>query len=191
MSQNIPYLARRARFLLRMTQGQFAEMFAVDPGTVSRWERGKALPAPEKLNRIRDINLSVVVMGTTKASPMMKYVARRCDLKRPVVVSKGVRQAILRLGVSEADLPGHIEQVLPVTPEEQGCLHALELIQQDPLWINRRAIFVETHCLSASFGWVDAMIIPANPEFALLEFVTAYHQDGPCGLRFVRPEDLD
>jgi transcriptional regulator with XRE-family HTH domain len=192
MPKTIPYRVRRARFLLGMTQSQFAELFEVNEGTVSRWERGKLVPAPEKLDRIRDINLSAVIEDATKASPVLKYAAHMDDLKHPVLVSKGVREAIRRLGISE-DMPSQPEEVLPATPEEHSCLHAFELIQQDRLWINRRTVYVETHCLSARFGWVDGVIAPLPfQDFALVEFAPSPpRRDGErISVRFRQPEDL-
>jgi transcriptional regulator with XRE-family HTH domain len=54
-----PYLVRRARLLMGMTQEAFCKEFDVDPGTVSRWERGKLKPAPHVWKRIREIALHV------------------------------------------------------------------------------------------------------------------------------------
>jgi transcriptional regulator with XRE-family HTH domain len=190
MSQNTHYLARRARFLLNMTQGQFAELFGVDDGTVSRWERGIVTPSPEHLIRLRDINAYAIFEEAVKASPVMKYVAHVNDLTHPVHISRGAREALKRLGLSERDLQEL--EVQPTNPEEHGALRALGLIQQDPLWIRRRVIYAEAHCVTARFGWVDAMIAPIHTQgLALVEWAKSSRADEEgFWVRLVRPTDL-
>ncbi len=190
MSGNTHYLARRARFLLNMTQAQFAELFEVDDGTVSRWERGRVTPSPEHLIRLRDINAHAIFDEVTKASPGMKYVAHVNDLTHPVHLSKGAREALKRLGLSERDVQEL--EVQPTNPEEHGALRALELIQQDPLWLKRRVVYAEAHCVSAYFGWVDAVVAPIHTQgIALVEWAKSPRADEEgFWVRLVRPTDL-
>jgi transcriptional regulator with XRE-family HTH domain len=188
MPQNIAFLVRRARFLLDMTQSQFAEMFEVDTETVSRWERGKIVPSTEAYAHIRDINIGVLDEAT-KASPVLKYLAYQSALTHPVAVSEGFRQAIRQLGVSDRDLGYHVKQVLPADPHELGCLHALELIQRDPKWRKHKPAYVELHCMSAHFGWLQALVVPIlYHSLVLVEFARS-SQVG-FWVHFVFPEDL-
>jgi transcriptional regulator with XRE-family HTH domain len=192
MPQNTHYLARRARFLQGMTQSQFAEEFGVDVSTVSRWERGIMDPAPQHLVRLRDINAYAIFEEAAKASPVMKYVAHVKDLTHPVHVSKGWRQAIERLGYRGRDLQAHFEEVQPATPEEHSALRALELIQQDPLWIKRRVVYAEAHCLTRNFGWVDGVVAPIHTQgLALVEWAKSLRADEEgFWVHLVRPTDL-
>ena len=57
MDVGVPFVVRRARLLIGMTQAEFAVLFEVDDGTVSRWKKGKLHPAPKVWKRIRDITL--------------------------------------------------------------------------------------------------------------------------------------
>ncbi len=79
--QTVPILSRRARLVMGMTQSEFAELFEVDDGTVSRWERGKLHPAPKVWKAIRKIALnSSFGDELVEASPVCKYVVRMHDL---------------------------------------------------------------------------------------------------------------
>jgi hypothetical protein len=57
MDVDVSFVVRRARLLMGMTQAEFAELFEVDDGTVSRCERGKLQPAPKVWKRNREITL--------------------------------------------------------------------------------------------------------------------------------------
>ena len=174
---DIPYLARRARLVLGQTQSQFAEQFEVDDGTVSRWERGKLRPSRAIIAKLREIVLRLSFMAGKElilASPILKFVSPIDDLKHPCVISKGIRAALKRAGVSE--LSG---------------AHALDMIQADPAWVNKRAVYAEAHCIAARLGaWVDVMVIPLPDEpLALTEFILSSPHGG-FWVRVVRFEDL-
>ena len=191
---DIPYLVRRARLVLGQTQSQFAEQFEVDDGTVSRWERGKLRPSPAIIAHLREIVLrSGFVAGKEliRASPILKCVSPIDDLKHPCVVSKGIRTALKRAGISDHDLSAHIKEVQVGASAELSGAHALDMIQADPAWVSRRAVYAEAHCFAVLLGvWADAMVIPLPDEpLALLEFMHSSPQGG-FWVRVVRFEDL-
>ena len=73
MDVGVPFVVRRARLLMGMTQAEFAGLFGVDDGTVSRWERGKLHPASKVWRRIRNITLkedSLRDEALVRASPV-------------------------------------------------------------------------------------------------------------------------
>jgi len=166
---------RRARLVLGQTQSRFAEQFEVDDGTVSRWERGKLRPSPAIIAHLREIVLrSGFVAGKEliRASPILKCVSPIDDLKHPCVVSMGVRIALKRAGISDHDLSAHIKEVQVGASADLSGAHALDIIQADPAWVGRRAVYAEAHCFAVLLGvWVDAMVIPLPDEpLALIEF---------------------
>ena len=76
------------------------------------------------------------------------------------------------------------------SPELSGT-HALDMIQADPAWVNKRAAYAEAHCIAARLGaWIEGMVIPLPDEpLALAEFILS----SPLGgfwVRVVRFEDL-
>jgi len=191
---DIPYLVRRARLVLGRTQSQFAEQFEVDDGTVSRWERGKLRPSPGIIGHLREVVLrSGFVAGKEliRASPILKCVSPIDDLKHPCVVSKGVCMALKRAGISDHDLSAHVKEVQVGASAELSGAHALDVIQADPAWVSRRAVYAEAHCFAVLLGvWADAMVIPLPDEpLALLEFMHSSPQGG-FWVRVVRFEDL-
>jgi transcriptional regulator with XRE-family HTH domain len=190
---DIPYLVRRARLVLGQTQTQFAEQFEVDDGTVSRWERGKLRPSPAIVAQLRETVLRMSFVAgkeLVRASPILKAVAPIDDLKHPCVISKGVRLALKRAGIPDHDLSTPLEVQAGASPELSGA-HALDVIQADPAWVNRRAAYAEAHCIAPRLGtWVDAMLIPLPDEpLALTEFIPSSPQGG-FWVRVVRFEDI-
>jgi len=193
-AMDIPYLVRRARLVLGQTQSQFAEQFEVDDGTVSRWERGRLRPSPAIVAQLREIVLRLgFVAGKEliRASPILKCVSPIDDLKHPCVISKGTRVALKRAGIPDHDLSTHIKEVQLGTSAGLSGAHALDVIQDDPAWVNRRAVYAEAHCFAVLLGaWVDVMVIPLPDEpLALIEFILSSPQGG-FWVRVVRFEDL-
>jgi transcriptional regulator with XRE-family HTH domain len=191
---DIPYLVRRARLVLGQTQTQFAEQFEVDDGTVSRWERGKLRPSPAIVAQIREVVVrSGFVAGKEliRASPILKCVSPINDLKHPCVVSKGIRMALKRAGIPDHDLSARIKEVQVGASAELSGAHALDVIQADPAWVSRRAVYAEAHCFAVLLGvWVDAMVIPLPDEpLALIEFMHS-SPNGGFWVRVVRFEDI-
>ena len=190
---DIPCLALRARLALGQTQSQFAEQFEVDDGTVSRWERGKLRPSPAIVAQLRETVLrmsSVAGKELIRASPILKFVSPIDDLKHPCVISKGIRLALKRAGMSDYDLSTPLEVQAGTSPELSAA-HVLDMIQADPAWVNKHAAYAEAHCIAPRFGtWVDAMMIPLPDEpIALIEF-TPSSPEGGFWVRVVRFKDV-
>ena len=124
-----------------------------------------------------------------RASPILKLVAPLDDLKHPCVISKGVRLALKRAGIPDHDLSTPLEVQAGTSPELSGA-HALDVIQADPAWVNKRAAYAEAHCIAPRLGtWVDAMLIPLPDEpLALTEFIPS-SPEGGFWVRVVRFDD--
>jgi hypothetical protein len=107
------------------------------------------------------------------------------------VISKGVRTALKRAGIPDHDLSNRIQEVQLGPSAELSGAHALDMIQADPAWVNRRAAYAEAHCFAVLLGaWVDAMVIPLPDEpLALIEFMHSSPNGGFC-VRVVRFEDV-
>jgi len=178
MDSSVPFLVRRARLLLGMTQTEFAQLFGVDDGTVSRWERGKLHPAPKMWRRIRNIVLkesSALDIHLVRASPVYKCVVEVRDLTKLVVFSKGMIETIKAVGALELDdKPFDIaEHSRKSSYYEVSSGRALEIIQADTRWSRGEIAYAEMHCVSASLGdvWADAIIAPLLDRYAaIIEF---------------------
>ncbi len=182
--ENISYLVRRARLLLNMTQEQFAGMCEVDTGAVSRWERGKVRPAQKIFDLVRGVNRESAVQAV-KASPVMKYVAHMDDLTHRCVVSKGLHSVLQEAGVSHLELASIGEVPKSLTYPLIDTYRAIELIQRDPLWVERRAIYADSHCLSTFGYWISLLAAPLpDRPYALVEFAECV--DGATGGFWVR-----
>jgi transcriptional regulator with XRE-family HTH domain len=186
-----PYLVRRARYLLSMTQRQFAELFDVDEGTVSRWERGKLHPSPDVISRINDIDREGSILGidVLRASPIWKYASPVDDLRHPIDISKGLRSALKKAGRSEEYIESYAKEIPESTPQEHSTVHALNLIQRHPLWINRRALYAEALAVSDALGWIDFLAAPfPHGPLALVVFAPVSAEEGGFWVRVVGPE---
>jgi hypothetical protein len=178
MDVGVPFVVRRARLLMGMTQAEFAELFGVDDGTVSRWERGKLHPAPKVWRRIRDITLkedSLRDEALVRASPVYKYLVDIKRLTQPVVASRGITEALEIVGVLKGkDRPFGIAKLARKSPQYKvSGTRALEIIQASPDWQRGDIVYAEVHCISPALGgvWVDAMIAPLpDRSAALIEF---------------------
>ena len=126
-----------------------------------------------------------------RASPILKCVSPIDDLKHPCVISKGARAALKRAGIPDHDLSTHIKEVQLGTSAGLSGAHALDVIQDEPAWVNRRAVYAEAHCFAVLLGaWVDVMVIPLPDEpLALIEFILSSPQGG-FWVRVVCFEDL-
>jgi transcriptional regulator with XRE-family HTH domain len=179
MDASVPFLVRRARLLLGMTQAEFAQLFGVDDGTVSRWERGKLHPAPKILQRIRNILLkesSALDAHLVRISPVYKCLVNMKDLTKLVVFSKGMIEAIKAFGTFELDddKPFDIAELSRKSSYyEVSSGRALEIIQGDPRWSRGEIAYGEMHYVSSSLGgvWTDAIIAPLlDRDAAIIEF---------------------
>jgi DNA-binding XRE family transcriptional regulator len=193
-----PFLVRRARLMMGMTQSEFAAAFDVDDGTVSRWERGKLTPHPSAWRRVREI--ATCADDTLKASPVIKFLVRMDDLAHPVFVSRGVEEALKSAGIQTREVvhgydvwrqwvEGHRD-----FPISAG--HALDLVQADPRWLKGTIVYAEAHCISVTLDgeWVNLLVAPIpDREEAVVELAKDRRQDPAQGgfwVRFTTAEDL-
>jgi hypothetical protein len=146
-----------------MTQGEFAELFEVDVGTVSRWETGRLHPSPNVWKRIR--NVAHIRYELVEASPVMKYVVPVDDLFHPYIVSSGLERSLKRLGLSAGEMfagdtfkdRSHATSIYPVSG-----YRAMEIIQADPRWLAGSIAYAEGHCVSVTLGnvWCYGLVAP-------------------------------
>jgi transcriptional regulator with XRE-family HTH domain len=178
MDVGVPFVVRRARLLMGMSQAEFAELFEVDDGTVSRWERGKLHPAPKVWKRIRDITLkedSLQDEALVRASPVYKYLVDIRRLTKGIVASRGFSEALEIIGALKVmDRPFGFAKYARKSPQYKvSGTRALEIIQANPDWLRGDIVYAEVHCISPVLGgvWVDAMIAPLpDRSAALIEF---------------------
>jgi transcriptional regulator with XRE-family HTH domain len=185
-----------------MTQGEFAEMFDVDEGTVSRWERGRLHPSPSAWRRMRQIAVSSASVTSdvmVKASPVCKYVVPMNDLVHPSTISRGLEEALKRMGISSQELfnGGTLEDRARRAPNYSiSGYHALEIIQADKRWTAGAILFAEAHCVSVTLGdvWANMLLAPIpDREEAIMEFVMdarEEHEREGFWVRLITTEDL-
>ena len=199
MDVGVPFVVRRARLLMGMTQAEFAELFDVDDGTVSRWERGKLHPAPKVWKRIRDITLkedSLRDEALVRASPVYKYLVNTKRLTKPFVASRGISEALEIVGALKVkDRPFGIARFARRSPQyEVSGTRALEIIQANTDWLRGDVVYAEVHCISPALDdvWVDAMIAPLPDRSAtLIEFAASPRGAGEgFRVQLIRLQDM-
>ena len=199
MDVGVPFVVRRARLLMGMTQAEFAELFEVDDGTISRWERGKLHPAPKVWKRVRDITLkqdSLRDEAMVRASPVYKYLVDIKRLTKPIVASRGIREALDIVGsLKEKERPFGIAYFARKSPQYKvSGTRALEIIQANPDWLRGDIVYAEVHCISPALGgvWVDAMIAPLPDRSAtLIEFAASPRGAGEgFRVQLIRLQDM-
>jgi transcriptional regulator with XRE-family HTH domain len=175
MPFNTPYLVRRARLLMDMTQEDFAEEFEVDPATVSSWEHGKLHPAPSVWKRIREIGLHTsgpLADDVIRASLLFKRVASMEDLRTSVVVSRGIFE---EYHISPNEI-AEIDDLVTVSPSHPlynvSTSRLCDMIQADSQWLTGGVIYVEAHTFSIALEkWIDVTVTPLpDKDAALMEF---------------------
>jgi transcriptional regulator with XRE-family HTH domain len=179
-----------------MTQGDFADLFGVDNGTVSRWERGKLSPHPGAWKRIREI--ATCADYTLKASPVIKFAARMDDLTHPCLVSRGLEVALKRVGISPPELfKGDTWPDMARTHRNYPISGArvLDMVQADPRWLEGSIVYVEAHCMSVTLGvWANFILAPIpDRDEAVLELAADSREDPAAGgfwVNFVTAADL-
>jgi transcriptional regulator with XRE-family HTH domain len=165
-----------------MTQAEFAAHFDVDDGTVSRWERGKVRPSPAVLAEIHRIcrgHGSFDAHRLVAASPVYKWLSPMGDLGATTVVSRGLMDALAKIGYSVDDFSKNEHAIARYwtrrsDPEwEYSFARAAEVIQADPRWPRGGIAYVEGHAYSHVFGgWGTGLLAPLFDEgLALFEGV--------------------
>ncbi len=190
---NIPYLVRHARLVLGQTQSQFAEQLGVDADTLSCWEQGKLSSYPAVISRLIEISArsgSVPGKDTIRYYPVWKFVVPMNDLRHPCAISRRVRDTLKRAGIPSHDMSSSSKDIR--RGGEFSGAAALDAIQSDPVWTERRAIYAEAHCVAtASRMWINLMGTPLpDVELAVIEFAPSPQgEEGGFWMRVVAFED--
>src|SRR5262249_47355388 len=153
----------------------FAGLYGVEEATAAKWEAGLVQPEPQIWERLRRLTLrtgSAIDEAQVRASPVYKYLAEMNDLTLPVVVSKGMIEALKGVGAwDETDqLVDTADFAHKSIYYEVSGTRALEIVQADPRWRSRDVLYAEVHCVAPLFGgiWVDGMIAPLRGQQAAL-----------------------
>jgi transcriptional regulator with XRE-family HTH domain len=176
------FVVRRARLRLGMTQAEFAEQFDVDVGTVSRWEHGKLRPSPAaqaKIHRIIRDDGTFDAHRLVAASPVYKWLSAMDDFNSTIVLSRGVTDALAKVGYSVDDCPQHLPTFAQnwtrrSDPEwEYSFARTAEVIEADPRWLRGEIAHIEIHAYTSVLkGWGTGLLAPIfNDGLALFESV--------------------
>jgi putative transcriptional regulator len=148
MSVSFRLYCIRARLLAGLTQEQFASICGVSVSTVNRWEKGRAMPNPEMLRKIRALFIRVAPQFNAyviEESPGLKFSVDISDLRQVVNVSRGLLDR-LDIGFNEFcdKVPGgHYTRVV-------------EELESHPVYRQHAmAYFKTTH--KACVGWVETL----------------------------------
>jgi hypothetical protein len=191
-----PYLVRRARLLTGEIEAAFATHFGVDEATVSGWENGKARPSPKEWSWIHEtvFHSSDIVSEAVRAARTYKCVVSLNDLTSPVLISRGVEDALARVGIESKDLTGPFlpNLVRSSSHYEISGVKALSLIQANQSWIMGEVIYAEAHCFSPLLRmWLDCVIAPLpGRQAALIEAApSSQGEKGGFWVRFIKGDD--
>jgi hypothetical protein len=191
-----PYLVRRARLLLGEKEAAFATHFGVDEATVSGWENGQSHPSTKQWSWIHEaiFRSSDIVSEAVRAARTYKFVVSQNDLTSPTVISRGVEEALARVGIESKDLTGQFLAILVRSSPHYDIsgVKALSIIQANQSWIAGEVLYAEAHCLSPLLRkWLDCVIAPLpGKRVALIEAApSSLGENGGFGVRFVKVGD--
>jgi transcriptional regulator with XRE-family HTH domain len=166
--KNFAFLVRRARLLLGETQSQFAARFGVETSTVSRWERGLVKPRAKALAQITKIATKTDPFRSEHvitASPVIKFVAPLNDLTSPLMISKGMIEALSELGYTFKDFLTRQGKELWARPNERiyeiSTARCLGDIQNDPKWLRGEIAYAEFRGFGKAMNaWTRGLVAP-------------------------------
>ncbi len=164
----LSFMVRRARFIRGETQGDFAFHMGVDPATVSRWETSKIEPAPANLGEVRRIIATAEPCHSRayiEAAPTIKYVCRRDNFLKPLVISRGLAEAA-------AFGPDEVIRNPESYFKEGDDGHRLnKAVQSDARWERGEIAFFEATFFAPNLGeWLRSIGAPlAETNAALIE----------------------
>jgi len=194
--KNSAFLVRRARLLLGETQSQFAARFGAETSTVSRWERGLAKPRPNALAQITKMATKTDPFRSEdviRASPVVKFVAPLTDLTNPLMISKGLAEALGELGYNFKDFLTRRKE-LWARPNERiyriSTGRCLRDIEKDPRWLRGEIAYAEFRGFGKAMkAWMRGLAVPLpdpdKDDVALIEAVPDRSQLDSDG-QFVR-----
>lgn len=191
-----PYLVRRARLLMGEKEAAFATHFGVDEATVSGWENGKARPGPKEWSWIHEavFRSSDIVSEAVRGARTYKGVVSLNNLTCPALVSRGVEDALAKVGIRSNDLTGpFLANLVRSSPHyDISLVKALSIIQANQSWIVGEVIYAEAHCFSPILRtWLDCVIarLPGM-EAALIEAApSSQGEKGGFWVRFIKGSD--
>lgn len=159
-------MARRARLIRGENQDQFATYMKVDQATVSRWERSRSAPTSAHLDEIRKIIATAEPCHShayIEAAPTIKYLCRRENFLRPLVISNGLAEAA---GFDPHDVINNPERYM-----KEGIRRLNAAVQNDARWQHGDIAFFEARFFSPILGvWVKSIGAPlAEANAALIE----------------------
>lgn len=166
MSSTFSFMARRARLIRGENQEQFATYMGVDQATVSRWERSRSAPTSKHLDEIRKIIATAEPChsrGYIEAAPTIKYLCRRDNFLKPLVISNGLAEAA---GFDPKDVISNPERYM-----KEGIRRLNAAVQSDTRWLHGDIAFFEAHFFSPILGeWVKSIGAPlAETNATLIE----------------------
>jgi hypothetical protein len=168
-----PYLIRRARLLLGEKEAAFATHFGVDEATVSGWEKGENHPSPREWSWIHEtvFRSSDIVSEAVRTARTLKCVVSLNNLTCPTLISRGIEEALAKVGIESKDLTGpFLANLARSSPHyDISAVKALSIIQADQSWIKGEVIYAEAHCYSPTLKvWLDCVIAPLPGKHAAL-----------------------
>jgi DNA-binding transcriptional regulator YdaS (Cro superfamily) len=188
-----PYLVRRARLLAGEKEAAFAAHFGVDEATVSGWENGKVRPSPKEWSWIQEavFRSSDILSEAVRAARTYKCVVSLNDLTCLSLISRGVEDALARVGIVSKDLTGQFLANLVRSSPHYGIsgVKALSIVQANQSWIMGEVIYAEAHCFSPLLRtWLDCVIAPLpGRRAALIEGApSSLGEKGGFWVRFVK-----
>jgi len=191
-----PYLIRRARLLLGEKEAEFASRFGVDEATVAGWEKGETRPSPKEWSWIHEtvFRSSDFLSEAVRAARTYKCVVSLDDLTRPTLLSRGIEEALAKVGIESKDLTGpFLANLVRSSPHyDLSTIKALSIIQANQSWIIGEVIYAEAHCFSPTLRtWLDCVIAPLpGRHAALVEAAPSSHgEKGGLWVRFVKGAD--
>src|SRR5262249_7156764 len=103
-----PYLIRRARLLLGEKEADFGTRFGVDEATVSEWEKGEARPSAKAWSWIHEaiFRSSDILSEAVKTARTYKCLVSLDDLTCLTLISRGIEEALAKVGIESKDLTG-------------------------------------------------------------------------------------
>jgi transcriptional regulator with XRE-family HTH domain len=173
------FLTRRARLLMGMSQKQLGDLLNVDAATVSRWESGKLEPNPRAYATIREIAISDPRHSDDliRASRIMKFIAPIEDLATPLVISRGMTEALESVGYRFEDFTDHSLKISDIARDSKfwdvSGARALELISEHPRWRSGGIAYAEVHAYAPVIRkWLWGMVGPMPDKgTALVEMI--------------------
>ena len=160
MHYNLQGFCIHVRSIKAMTQQQFAEFMDVSPGTVSRWENGKAIPDLKHLGVMRTIARKQHRQSNKliiSVCPVIKVMLLHDDPCTIVAVSRGFLDAS---GLKADD----VETI----KHSATWVRAVDEIAMHPGYAARDIAWATLRHKSNTMGWLEGIIYHTNDGGCLM-----------------------